>query len=75
MIGFPSFNLFFLLYQKKIEKACHKQTFSEIFLILEPFLITSDIYVFNKGYANHIKRNNQEKEKEISAIQRIRLQN
>ncbi|ABN45115.1 Hypothetical protein SSA_1733 [Streptococcus sanguinis SK36] len=34
MIGFPSFNLFFLLYQKKSEKACHKQAFSKIFFTL-----------------------------------------
>jgi len=68
MIGFPSFNLFFLLYQKKSEKACHKQAFSRIFFTLQPFSIALDIKVFNKGYTNHIKRNNQEEEKEISAI-------
>ncbi|RKV85819.1 MAG: hypothetical protein D8H99_39855 [Streptococcus sp.] len=36
MIGFPSFNLFFLLYQKKCEKACYKQAFSTIFCTLLP---------------------------------------
>ncbi|MBP2620914.1 hypothetical protein DHL47_06095 [Streptococcus panodentis] len=32
MIGFPSFNLFFLLYQKHRKKARSKQAFSKIFL-------------------------------------------
>ncbi|RKW02404.1 MAG: hypothetical protein D8H99_13520 [Streptococcus sp.] len=32
MIGFPSFILFFLLYQKRRKKACNKQTFSSILI-------------------------------------------
>ena len=44
-------------------------------LLLQPFLVTLDIKAFHKGYANHIKHDNQEKAKEIGAIQRSCLQN
>ena len=43
--------------------------------LLQPFLITFDIKAFHKGYTNHIKHDNQEKEKEIGAIERGSLQN
>lgn len=37
-------------------------------LLLQPFLVTLDIKAFHKGYANHIKHDDQEKEKEIGPI-------
>ena len=51
--------------QKKIGE------FSNLFLtlntllvfLLQPFLVTLDIETFHKGYADHIKHNNQEKAK------------
>ena len=44
-------------------------------LLLQPFLVTLDIKAFHKGYTNHIKHDNQEKAKEIGAIERGSLQN
>ena len=44
-------------------------------LLLQPFLVTLDIKAFHKGYANHIKHDNQEKAKEIGDIEWGSLQN
>ena len=41
--------------------------------LLQPFLVTLDIAAFHKGYTNHIKHDNQEKEKEIGAVERSSL--
>ncbi|AGU81222.1 hypothetical protein SAIN_0469 [Streptococcus anginosus C1051] len=54
MIGFPSFNLFFLLYQKNIKKARDKQAFSKIVNCLQPFMVFLNIKMLHKRNTCHI---------------------